>query len=327
MLEAPEACTAVEAVRVAAESVLGTEVGTVSRLPFGNVNEVFRVESAGRAYAVKVFRNAGWPEAGKLPWVESRLTQYEVPHARLIHYTRDASRFPHGFSVCEFAEGENCKGLIREGRLTPEAFCERAASLLRRVHAISVPRYGYIGDGEGMCEDFVGWLLACEVFDNLRKVDDGSSPAETLRPRFEDNVESVLRRFEKRFKPVLVHADCTPKNGLLDAEGRFLFVDWDEAVAGIAVWDYASLTYWYSYMLKDGGARNADGFRDTFFRGYGAVDFDHDELRDIEWALHTTQAAGELSYLYMAGDATGYRRARELLLRLLDTSHARLTKR
>lgn len=327
MLETPEVSTTVEAVRTAAESVLGAEIRVVSPLPFGNVNEVFRVESAGRAYVVKVFRQAGWPEAGKLPWVESQLTLSGVPHARMIHYTRDASRFPHGFSVSEFACGENCKGLLREGRLTPEAFCERAASLLRRVHAISVPRYGYIGEGRGMFEDFVGWLLACEVFDNLRKVDDGSSLAETLRPRFEGEVEPVLRRFESRFKPVLVHAGCTPKNGLLDAEGRFLFVDWDEAVAGVAVWDYASLTYWYSYMLKGVGARDADGFRDAFFRGYGAVGFDTDELRDIEWALHTTQAAGELSYLYTAGDAPGYRRARELLLRLLDTSPARLTKR
>jgi Ser/Thr protein kinase RdoA (MazF antagonist) len=327
MVEASEVSTTVEAVRAAAESVLGAEIRVVGRLPFGNVNEVFRVETDGRAYVVKVFRNAGWPEAGKLPWVESQLTLGGVPHARMIHYTRDASRFPHGFSVCEFVEGENCKGLIREGRLKPEAFCEHAASFLRRVHAISVPRYGYIGDGEGMFEDFVGWLLAREVFDNLRKVDDGSSLAETLRPRFEDEVEPVLRRFEKRFKPVLVHADCTPKNGLLDAKGRFLFVDWDEAVAGVALWDYASLTYWHSYMLKGVGARDADGFRGAFFRGYGAVDFDPDELRDIEWALHTTQAAGELSYLYMAGDAPGYRRVRELLLRLLDTSPARLTKR
>ncbi|MFL6286038.1 MAG: aminoglycoside phosphotransferase family protein [Pyrinomonadaceae bacterium] len=323
----PEASATVEAVKAAAKSVLGTEVGGVSPLPFGNVNKVFRVETDGRAYAVKVFRDAGWPEARKLPWVESRLTQHDVPHARMIHYTRDASHFTHGFSVCEFVEGENCKGLIREGRLTPEAFCERAASLLRRVHAISAPRFGYIGDGEGMFDDFVGRLLACEVFDNLRKVDDGTSLAETLRPRFKGEVEPVLRRFESRFTPALVHADCTPKNGMLDAEGRLIFVDWDEAVAGVAVWDYASLTYWYSYMLKDGGARDADGFRDAFFRGYGEIGFDRNELREIEWALHATQAAGELSYLYTAGDAPGYRCARELLLRLLGTSPARLTKR
>jgi Ser/Thr protein kinase RdoA (MazF antagonist) len=212
---------------------------------------------------------------------------------------------------------------VREARLTPEAFCELAASFLKRAHSISVPRFGYLGDGRGMYDDFTGWLLDCEVFDNLRKVDDGSSLEETLRPRFEREVEPVLRRYESRFTPVLVHGDCTPKNGLLDPEGRFVFVDWDEAFAGPRVWDYASLTYWYAYMLKGVGARDTVGFRNAFLRGYGEMGFDADELREFEWAIHTTQAAGELSYLYTIGDEPGYKSARERLTHLLDTSHAR----
>jgi len=323
MPETTEARATEEAVRAAAESVLGAEVGVVGRLPFGNVNEVFKVGSGGRAYAVKVFRYAGWPESGKLPWVESRLTRGGVPHARMIHYARDATHFPHGFSVCEFAAGENCKGAVREGRLTPEPFCELAGAFLRRVHAVGVPRYGYIGDGRGTCEDFAGWLLDCEVFDNLRKVDDGSSLEETLRPRFEREVKPVLRRYEPRFAPVLVHGDCTPKNALLDSEGHLVYVDWDEAFAGPRVWDYASLTYWYAYMLKGVGARDAGRLGDAFLRGYGEMGFDPEELRELERALHATQAAGELSYLYTTGDVPGYKSARERLMHLLDTSAAR----
>jgi len=308
-------------VKVAAESVLGAGVSGVRPLPFGNVNEVFWVESGGRAYVVKVFRYAGWPEEGKLRWVESQLTRAGVPHARMIRYARDASHFPHGFSVCEFAEGENCKGLVREGRLSPEAFCESAAAYLRRVHSITVPRFGYLGEGVGMCEDFTGWLLSCEVFDNLRKVDDGSSLEETLRPRFENEVEPVLRRYESRFRPVLIHGDCTPKNALLDARGRLVFVDWDEAFAGPPVWDYASLTYWHAYMLK-GGGRDREGFADAFLRGYGEIGFDADELRELVRAMHATQAAGELSYLYTVGDAQGYRRSLARLRHMLDAPPA-----
>jgi len=178
-----------------------------------------------------------------------------------------------------------------------------------------------------MCEDFTGWLLAREVFDNLRKVDDGSSLEETLRPRFGREVEPVLRRYESRFTPVLVHGDCTPKNGLLDARGRLVFVDWDEAFAGVPVWDYASLTYWYAYMLKGCGGRDREGLAAAFFRGYGEIGFDPEELRELERALHATQAAGELSYLYTIGDGPGYKSARERLTYLLDTPHARLTRR
>jgi Ser/Thr protein kinase RdoA (MazF antagonist) len=313
-----------ESVLRAFEAALGVEARAATRLPFGDVNRVYKVEAGSRAYAVKVFRHAGWPEAGKLPWVESQLTLRGVPHARMIHYTRDGAHFPHGFSVCEFVEGENCKGAIREGRLAPAAYAEMAGALLRRVHEISVPLYGYIGDGGGMDEDFVGWTLGCEVWDSLREIRDGSAPAQTLYPRIEREVEPALRRYESRFTPALLHVNCTPKNGILvggapGGVGRLVLVDWDEAVAGFWVRDYASLTYWYCYMYKDGGASaRADEIRDAFLRGYGAAGFDRAELAEMESALHTVQAVGELSYLYRVGDAEGFARTRGLLLHLIE---------
>ena len=307
--------------KAAAESVLGAGVRVAGRLDFGNVNRVYRVEAGGRAYALKVFRHGDWPEPGKLPWVESQLALRGVPRARLVHYTRDAAHFPHGFSLSEFVEGENCKGLIRAGRLAPAAFCEMAGSYLRRVHEVSVPRYGYLGAGEGMYDDFVGWYLACEVEDKLREMGDPS--AEALYPLVERAVEPVLRRHESRFVPVLIHGDCMPKNGLLGEGGGFALVDWDEAVAAFWVMDYAALTYWYAYTFDGGGAREPDVIRDAFFRGYGEHGFDPDELREIELAFHTAQAAGVLWYLHKTGDGRGAARTRELLLHLLDTTHAR----
>jgi Ser/Thr protein kinase RdoA (MazF antagonist) len=200
-----------------------------------------------------------------------------------------------------------------------------AGALLRRVHEISVPLYGYIGDGGGMYDDFVGWTLDCEVLDSLREIKDGSAPAETLYPLIERRVEPVLRRYESRFTPVLLHADCTPKNAVLIGDGspgglrRIILVDWDEAVAGPWVGDYARLTYWYCYMYKDGGASaGADEIRDAFLRGYGEVGFDRAELAEIESALHVIQAVGELSYLYGVGDARGFARTREFLLHLIE---------
>jgi Ser/Thr protein kinase RdoA (MazF antagonist) len=313
-----------ESVLRAFEAALGVEARAAVPLPFGDVNRVYKVEAGALAYALKVFRHAGWPEAGKLPWVESQLTLRGVPHARMLHYTRDGSDFPHGFSVCEFVEGENCKGALREGRLAPAAYAEMAGALLRRVHEIGVPLYGYIGDGGGMYDDYVGWTLDCEVLDSLREIDDGSAPAETLYPRIERRVEPALRRYESRFTPVLLHVDCTPKNAVLCAGGSsggespLVLVDWDEAVAGFWVRDYASLTYWYSYTYKDGAmSARADEIRDAFLRGYGETGFDRGELAEIESALHVAQAAGVLSYLYKVGDAPGFARTRELLLHLL----------
>ena len=310
-----------EDLKAAAESVLGAGTRVDGRLDFGNVNSVHRVSAAGRAYALKVFTHADWPEPGKLPWVESSLTREGVPHARLVHYTRGAEHFPHGFSLSEFVEGENCKAAVRRGALAPAAYFGLAGALLKKVHAITLPRYGYIGDGVGMCEEFDDWLLGCDVFDSLRELDDGTRPAETLYPRIAEKVGPVLRRYAPRLTPALAHGDCTPKNGRLTPEGGLVLVDWDDAVGAFWVRDYAGLTYWYSYMREGGGGFGEGGLaeaRASFFRAYGETGFDEFELREVERALHTAMAAGEMAYLYKYGDAPGYARSRALLLSLLE---------
>ena len=319
-VQAPE-----DDVKAAAESVLGVEVHVAGRLNFGEVNSVYRVGTGARSYVLKVFRHADWPERDKLPWIESRLARVGAPHARLIHYTREAGHFPHGFSVSEFVEGENCKAAIRRGRLTPASYFELAGALLNKIHSISLPLYGYIGDGGGMCEDFVGWLLGCDVKDSLQEIDDGTNPAETFYPLIERKIEPTLRRYESCFTPALVHADCTPKNGVLTGDGGLVLVDWDEAIGGFWVKDYANLTYWYSYLRKDGGEPGDGGVdeaRASFFRGYGEPGFDDAELREIEWALHVAMASGSMSYLYRTGDVRGHAHTRELLLHLLDSPPA-----
>ncbi|HEX8293709.1 MAG TPA: phosphotransferase, partial [Pyrinomonadaceae bacterium] len=162
--------------------------------------------------------------------------------------------------------------------------------------------------------------LDCEVKDNLLWVEDGTRPAETLLPLIERKIGPALRRHEARFTPRLVHGDCTPKNALLTPGGRLVLVDWDEAVAGFWVWDYAGLTYWYSYMRRDGGPPGPAGLdeaRASFFSAYGETGFGGEELREVEWALHVAMAAGEMSYLYKIGDAHGHARSRSLLLGLL----------
>ena len=311
-----------EDLKAATESVVGAEARVAGRLDFGNVNGVYKVSAGGRAYALKVFRHQDWPEPDKLAWVESKLAKRDIPRARMIHYTRGDEHFPHGFSLSEFVEGENCKAAVRRGGLTPAAYFELAGSLLKQIHSVGLPLYGYIGGGGGRYEDFVGWLLDCDVRDGLCWIDDGTHPLETLYPLIERAVEPALRRYESRFRPVLVHGDCNPKNGVLTPDGGLVLVDWDEAVGGFWVKDYAGLTYWYSYMRKDGGVlgdAGADVARASFFRGYGEPDFDEVELREMERALHVSMAAGEMSYLYKFGDAHGYAKTRARLLYLLDS--------
>lgn len=298
----------------AAASVLGAPARCVARLAHGEINQVFKVSARGRAFVLKVFVFKGWPEVGKLPWVEARLAGRAVPRARLLHYDRGAEFFPHGFSLSEHVEGANCKQAIRDGLLDPFKYLELAGSYLRAVHAIGPPRYGHLGDGRAASDDYADWVVGCELEDRARALSAAPGVGRDVCARAAARVEGVLRRFGGRFRPALVHADAAPKNALLAAAGRVVLVDWDEAFAAPWLWDYTHLSYCYAYFQQ----RDVAGVRAAFFRGHGPPEFDEGELDALEGALHTVEALDILAYHFKRGDAEGYAHARAVLAHLLD---------
>lgn len=306
----------------AAASVLGADAASVGRLTHGDINRVFRVSAGGRDFVLKVFAFPGWPEAGKLPWVESKLAARGVPRARLLHYTRGAEFFPHGFSLSERLPGANCKQAIRDGRLSPFDYLERAGAFLRAVHDIEPPRFGYLADGQGTADDYVEWIVNSELKDRADELADAPGVGRDACARAAVHVEKILRRFERRFRPALVHADATPKNAILD-DDRVTLIDWDEAFAGPWLWDYTHLSYWYSYMHPRGGPvpDDAASARAAFFRGYGASEFDDEELDALEGAMHLVEVLGVLAFQFRR-DVEEFSRARSILARFLEHPRA-----
>jgi aminoglycoside phosphotransferase (APT) family kinase protein len=114
----------------------------------GEVNDTYKIETEDRAFVVKVFKR-DWPEEGKLQWIERHLTQYEVPHARLVHYSRNDLYFPHGFLISEYIEGQNALDAMAGGSLSLETYYSQIGALLRLAHQIPARQYGYIGHGPG----------------------------------------------------------------------------------------------------------------------------------------------------------------------------------
>src|SRR6266567_4313545 len=85
-------------VRTAVQRVLSRPVIACHQLLGGKVNYVYRLETRDQSFVAKVFKR-GWPEDGKLPWIEQQLTKFSVPHAKLIHYLTGDPHFPHGFTI------------------------------------------------------------------------------------------------------------------------------------------------------------------------------------------------------------------------------------
>jgi len=304
-------------VAAAVAELTGLSARSVERIPIGEVNRVYKVATAGGVFVVKVFQYPNWPEAGKLQWVERKLNEHDVAHPRLIHYTRDARLFPHGFAAFEYVEGRNCAEAMSAGDLPAARYCRLAGESLRKVHSIRAERYGYVGHGSGTDDDYIECKLTHDVDERLREI--GDELHARLFPPIAKEVERLLRPLEEKFTPRLLHGDAFPRNGLLTNERELIFTDWDEAMFGIWPEDLARLSYWFVYpnpLRGDAGLTNEQVI-DFFLQGYGATEFHPEELARIVRALHIVYSADLLSYRHQTNNTESYARIWNVLEELL----------
>ncbi len=307
-------------IKGAAESALNTAVIVSAKMAQGQVNYVYKIEAGDHKFIVKAFKR-GWPEEGKLFWIEQRLTQYEVPHARMLYYSRGDSFFPHGFTISEYVEGQNALDAIASGSLSLETYYSRIGALLRRVHQVPARQYGYIGYGSGgVYPTFTEHKLIHEVQERLEKIADAELSDESVYSRIEEKVRRQLAPFEDRFKSVLIHADPVPKNAVWTTDHQLILIDWDDAIAGAWIADFAQLTYWHRYSNPFSAAVNHEGglMRDAFFSGYGAVEFNAEEIAAMENALHIIHSVDLLPFYRRENNPQAFEQTKERLLRLLE---------
>jgi aminoglycoside phosphotransferase (APT) family kinase protein len=300
---------------LAVESALGVKVLSTEWIKLGIVNRVFRVETDGGSFVVKVFRSRTWPEDGKLQWVEKQLLKLGILHPRIVFFSRDASVFPNGFMITEHIEGRDAWEAIDDGSLTTERFCEQLGQILSRVHSVRVNAFGHLCNGQGVYESFIEQRLARTTKD----VDQIAGRVHDLYDLVRDKVRTRLLDFKHLYRPVLTHGDPNPHNCILTASGQLALVDWDNAAASVWIRDYAQLTYRLLQSLHEETPDKKDErAREAFFNGYGATDLDREAIQRIERTFHLIWDYNSLSNVELRSDPEAFRETKERLLRLLS---------
>ena len=291
----------------AVESALGVKVLSTARIKLGIINRVYRVETDGGRFVVKVFRSRMWPEEGKLEWIEKQLAGLGILHPRMIFSSpRDASLFPNGFTISEHVEGRDAWAAIHDGSLTTEWFSEELGRILRSLHRVRVKAYGHLCNGEGVYDDFVEQRLAKTTKD----VDQIAARDDDLHDVVRNRTRERLLPFKNLYRPVLTHGDPNPHNCILTQSGQLALVDWDNASSSIWLRDYAHLTY---QLLKE----TDESGREAFFNGYGATDLDRETIERIERTFHLIWDYNSLSDPDLRSDSEEFRKTKARLLRLL----------
>jgi len=202
---------------------ISSPVLSVKRMESEAMNDVYRVDTQDGSFIFKRY-TSGWPEVGKVPYVEAKLTEHGIPHAELIVYRRDDNDYTNSYLIERFLPGAPAD-MLTMTMDDERAMYAKLGGLMSRVHKIPLTGCGYLGAGEACCKtfsEFAGWG---DVHDKLR---------ETVYP--EPALDALMLKFQEALKPcdalppTICHIDLAKKNVIIGG-GDITLIDWDSVYA------------------------------------------------------------------------------------------------
>lgn len=283
----------------AVEDSLKTNVASFEKIEKGEFNHVYKVITDRGNVIIRVFRSGEWPEEDKPMWIEKRLMEPDVPHAKVLFHTRSNTFFPYGFMITEYIEGENGWDAITNGKVTFEEFHKELSKILEKIHNVKVKKFGLLKGGEGEDINFTKSKLIRlqEEWDKAKAIEDLD---ESLFEKAKNIVQKTLEKLNDKFTPVLIHGDAGPDNCVFTPDGKIILVDWDSSKSSIWFEDYSWMMYWGSH-ISSYGPRD-ERMRQIFESSSEitkATDFTREELWELARSLHIIQAMNLLAYYYI----------------------------
>ena len=304
----------------AVEEALKIKILSLEETKNGSINHVYKIKTSAGNYIVRVFNFENWPENGKLEWIEKELSQRGISHAKLVHFTRDKKYFPHGFMVAEYAEGIDGSEAVKKGLLDYKKSYFEKGKILCKIHKIKVKNFGPLRKGKGKSPDFIGYKLKRADGFLKRMIADGLIE-EGISKKMSLRVRQALEPFRKDLKPVLVHGDATGKNTIWTKGQGLILIDWDNAWSGIWLWDFIELSWWWRHLKSWQDKKKQKLARQAFFRGYGKVQYDENELKILEYGLHLIKSAERMHYFYYdLKKLKNFNRVKRIFLEDLDNA-------
>lgn len=296
----------IEIIKSKAENILKENV--VSVLPFENItnNYVYKLTTAKKQYIFKIYKQ-GWPEEGKLQYVNKVLSENNIPCARIVYYCHIDNELSHGFLIEEFLTGIIADKAILSMEQENDLF-KKLASFVGRIHSIKFSKYGYIGSGNPFENTYSEYVF--DAFDDN---------TESLRKKGLFNEEELLKVKNKLYRslklcdelsPVLCHGDLSKKNIMIQEKGKIVLIDYDDVTAIPWVCDVAHLTLW---MKLNYSFERASYLRNMFLNNYPIKD--KDIFYTTENALHVWECLG---YMNFFSDTQMYNKVKKLFLEVWE---------
>ena len=279
----------IDRIKEKARKVLNAEIDNV--VQFQNVpnNSVYKIFSDGKAYIFKIYKQKTWPEDGKLLFVNKKLIENNIGCAKIITFDRSDDFFTNGFLIEEYLDGRTADRISFTNEETKN-FYIILAELISQYHKIRIMNYGYIGDGIA-CYDQLSEFFNDEFDERAKKLIENSmweaSDIADIKEIFLDKM-----RMCDYLPSVLCHGDLSTKNVLVNEEGDFTLIDWDDAISYNWIADVARMTFWMKLNYSE---KEAAEYKEIFLDHYSTQE-DKSVFYRFENAFHVYFGLDYMNY-------------------------------
>ena len=245
----------------------------------GGTSDVYRINLAGaeKPIVLKIYADEpAWivaKEALVAGWIGERAG---LPIPQWLRVDEHRTCIPYRFALTTWLPGVTVRSLIGTPRI--DAAYRQMGALLRRLHAIPMPAYGYIvGDGirrpQPSNYDYMRVAFS-QAFRQFRE----QGAEDSLTRRLEDKAQSRFHLLQHSAGPVFCHDDLQQGNVLAEhaSDGSVQLtglIDFGNARAGDAVFDLAKALFCCTH--EDPRSR------EPLLAGYGEID--HPDVEETLW--------------------------------------------
>jgi Ser/Thr protein kinase RdoA (MazF antagonist) len=282
----------------------------------GGSTEVYRIDLAGGAdpIVLKIYGDdPAWApakEALVAGWIGDRAGA-AIP--RWLRVDEQRILLPLRFALMTWLPGKTARELMAARDVEP--IYQQMGAMLRRIHGIALPAYGYLGADGIMAPEPNNEAYMRRAFEAaFRQFRDQSKDAELTR-RLEGKAHSRFELLACSAGPVLCHDDFHQGNVLAteDAAGGLrvsALIDFGNARAGDALFDLAK-------ALMCSGHEDPRS-REPLLAGYGRID--HPDPTEAIWLYTLFHRAIMWNWLTHLGDSAASSGPRGLLRDLDEMS-------
>jgi aminoglycoside phosphotransferase (APT) family kinase protein len=265
-----------ELIKSTFEAQMQKKADSIHRLEDVPNNSVYRIEAESQSTIFKVY-SSGWPEEGKLPFVSRKLTEANIPYAKIFAYSRKDEHFPHGYIIEECLPGITANRLAQsyDGNMV----LKKLAQVVSRIHQIKLSGYGYTGSGIAEWSTFSEYMYDT-LDDNIPSIAETGVMSAAELTSLNQSLYEKLKACDV-YPSVLTHGDLSAKNIMVHND-EITLIDWDDIHSLCWMADIARMTLWMKLGLgKDAAAAMLKVFLDHY-----ETEHDKAAFYEMEDALH-----------------------------------------